>query len=124
MIRRPPRSTLFPYTTLFRSFFRACSEIVGRNEARDRRVQERDLGRAEKHVLLALRRGVAGVLRTGSGGNGGGGPRARPFSEKGATPRLFPFSPPGEKNKGGFSLRNGPVGPPPPSPPTRLNPAA
>src|SRR3712207_3107295 len=23
MIRRPPRSTLFPYTTLFRSFFRA-----------------------------------------------------------------------------------------------------
>src|SRR5258708_20542865 len=24
MIRRPPRSTLFPYTTLFRSFGRAC----------------------------------------------------------------------------------------------------
>src|SRR5690606_40735120 len=24
MIRRPPRSTLFPYTTLFRSFFPAC----------------------------------------------------------------------------------------------------
>src|SRR2546430_8024665 len=24
MIRRPPRSTLFPYTTLFRSFPRAC----------------------------------------------------------------------------------------------------
>src|SRR5690349_23357862 len=24
MIRRPPRSTLFPYTTLFRSFFRAA----------------------------------------------------------------------------------------------------
>src|SRR3712207_7632679 len=27
MIRRPPRSTLFPYTTLFRS--RACSERTG-----------------------------------------------------------------------------------------------
>src|SRR2546429_5437655 len=24
MIRRPPRSTLFPYTTLFRSFFAFC----------------------------------------------------------------------------------------------------
>src|SRR3712207_8764546 len=24
MIRRPPRSTLFPYTTLFRSFRRCC----------------------------------------------------------------------------------------------------
>src|SRR3712207_6964727 len=26
MIRRPPRSTLFPYTTLFRSFFKQCQE--------------------------------------------------------------------------------------------------
>src|SRR5260221_2194225 len=25
MIRRPPRSTLFPYTTLFRSWERSCS---------------------------------------------------------------------------------------------------
>src|SRR2546427_5195028 len=25
MIRRPPRSTLFPYTTLFRSFFESCA---------------------------------------------------------------------------------------------------
>src|SRR2546429_5097516 len=24
MIRRPPRSTLFPYTTLFRSYFGSC----------------------------------------------------------------------------------------------------
>src|SRR3712207_8440572 len=29
MIRRPPRSTLFPYTTLFRSFF-LLSEVVSR----------------------------------------------------------------------------------------------
>src|SRR5258705_8113009 len=28
MIRRPPRSTLFPYTTLFRSNFRAWVEII------------------------------------------------------------------------------------------------
>src|SRR5258706_5437483 len=28
MIRRPPRSTLFPYTTLFRSFFRLAIWLV------------------------------------------------------------------------------------------------
>src|SRR3712207_7523048 len=28
MIRRPPRSTLFPYTTLFRSFFVAVCSLV------------------------------------------------------------------------------------------------
>src|SRR5256885_12923968 len=28
MIRRPPRSTLFPYTTLFRSISRHCSPIT------------------------------------------------------------------------------------------------
>src|SRR5438874_10707271 len=33
MIRRPPRSTLFPYTTLFRS-------CAGRRSARERRVAE------------------------------------------------------------------------------------
>src|SRR2546430_4721147 len=27
MIRRPPRSTLFPYTTLFRSFFRSMAGV-------------------------------------------------------------------------------------------------
>src|SRR3712207_8177757 len=37
MIRRPPRSTLFPYTTLFRSALRA----------RDRRGREHRDGRAE-----------------------------------------------------------------------------
>src|SRR5947209_16552608 len=30
MIRRPPRSTLFPYTTLFRSFFFRCGELFVR----------------------------------------------------------------------------------------------
>src|SRR2546423_11256996 len=28
MIRRPPRSTLFPYTTLFRSFSASCPNFV------------------------------------------------------------------------------------------------
>src|SRR3712207_8111329 len=45
MIRRPPRSTLFPYTTLFRSVFtrlqwdgRTCERY------REARVKERQLG--------------------------------------------------------------------------------
>src|SRR2546422_7338054 len=33
MIRRPPRSTLFPYTTLFRSQGRRCAD-QGKDEAR------------------------------------------------------------------------------------------
>ena len=32
MIRRPPRSTLFPYTTLFRSATRNCRLLVAVNE--------------------------------------------------------------------------------------------
>src|SRR3712207_7801762 len=32
MIRRPPRSTLFPYTTLFRSFARARRVALGQTE--------------------------------------------------------------------------------------------
>src|SRR3712207_8658002 len=31
MIRRPPRSTLFPYTTLFRSFFNTVERVAGRD---------------------------------------------------------------------------------------------
>src|SRR2546430_783274 len=37
MIRRPPRSTLFPYTTLFRSRLRAMKQVPGREHAGDRR---------------------------------------------------------------------------------------
>src|SRR5688572_31957864 len=33
MIRRPPRSTLFPYTTLFRSGCRSCSSSCPRTAA-------------------------------------------------------------------------------------------
>src|SRR6266436_7364902 len=37
MIRRPPRSTLFPYTTLFRSGARHASAPAGRGDPRRRR---------------------------------------------------------------------------------------
>src|SRR5256885_17131278 len=33
MIRRPPRSTLFPYTTLFRSRIRHLPELAAKNTA-------------------------------------------------------------------------------------------
>src|SRR2546423_11068741 len=50
MIRRPPRSTLFPYTTLFRSPAQVCDARGA--DARDR-IQFVD--RAERAVLLAIR---------------------------------------------------------------------
>src|SRR3712207_7332386 len=46
MIRRPPRSTLFPYTTLFRS-------VDGRREQRE------PLPRARRVLALRLRQGLA-----------------------------------------------------------------
>src|SRR3712207_7735218 len=57
MIRRPPRSTLFPYTTLFRSLLRAGDgEEVGEAVA--------DLARLRPHAaghddLAVLRHGLA-----------------------------------------------------------------
>src|SRR2546430_11272122 len=63
MIRRPPRSTLFPYTTLFRSWGTTApsgSETVPRNSApcaaneksEDRRSETRTAGmaRSEEHT--------------------------------------------------------------------------
>src|SRR2546430_7444496 len=45
MIRRPPRSTLFPYTTLFRSALRRVEalarELVGDHQRVRRRAQDR-----------------------------------------------------------------------------------
>src|SRR5260370_17077490 len=50
MIRRPPRSTLFPYTTLFRS--RLPRPCIGRRPGADLRVVERHRGevRSEEHT--------------------------------------------------------------------------
>src|SRR3712207_8745541 len=42
MIRRPPRSTLFPYTTLFRSFIRAPRGSPGSEDAARARVAAQD----------------------------------------------------------------------------------
>src|SRR5947207_4975491 len=45
MIRPPPRSTLFPYTTLFRSPGQADLGALGNDAELDKQVAERDLGR-------------------------------------------------------------------------------
>src|SRR3989442_9469671 len=58
MIRRPPRSTLFPYTTLFRSL---VSDLIGKTNAWDvHEVQEPLLGRAE---IAEMQRGGIGLDR-------------------------------------------------------------
>src|SRR3712207_7357559 len=50
MIRRPPRSTLFPYTTLFRSARpRPRAPLLHRD--RDARGRERARGRAARRLL-------------------------------------------------------------------------
>src|SRR3712207_9236226 len=61
MIRRPPRSTLFPYTTLFRS---RDSPEAGRRPGTDRDRRERRRGRVDAllgelhvHELRRLYRG-------------------------------------------------------------------
>src|SRR5438093_10091288 len=45
MIRRPPRSTLFPYTTLFRSLFHDCPDAVATTLAIAERCKAFDLTR-------------------------------------------------------------------------------
>src|SRR5256885_15426235 len=74
MIRRPPRSTLFPYTTLFRSRLRV--DLDGRVGADDERqldlgrhrvvvVHLLDLARVEAEILDRRARGEPGDGRVG-----------------------------------------------------------
>src|SRR2546430_15571584 len=57
MIRRPPRSTLFPYTTLFRSGSRRCTKAIpattcsSHTHSNNPRTLERSCGpRSEEHT--------------------------------------------------------------------------
>src|SRR3712207_8324492 len=73
MIRRPPRSTLFPYTTLFRS-----------------RLRRRDRAAGGLLDERALPQPQAGDLRLPDGGGeggagGGGGGRGRPAADRKST---------------------------------------
>src|SRR5205814_6204095 len=62
MLRRPPRSTLFPYTTLFRSLF-SGDRIVGESPC-TRLSHDRWRGRSEEHTseLQSLRQLVCRLL--------------------------------------------------------------
>src|SRR5690606_40905370 len=64
MIRRPPRSTLFPYTTLFRSHRRqkrSRNPIMAHTESSE--SQETNEQAAELSELLQIRRGKLDELR-------------------------------------------------------------
>src|SRR6266513_5408634 len=54
MIRRPPRSTLFPYTTLFRSPGRTCDDRRGADPRRGPRPRDRKSTRLNSsHVSIS-----------------------------------------------------------------------
>src|SRR3712207_8418794 len=53
MIRRPPRSTLFPYTTLFRSCVELCMDII-REESKSSLVKSRDGVPTPKEISRVL----------------------------------------------------------------------
>src|SRR3712207_8653790 len=77
MIRRPPRSTLFPYTTLFRSRGLASRNRLLRAALPENRTDRRDLRRPPPRLEgREAERDLAGgpVPRTGRGA--GGGPRS------------------------------------------------
>src|SRR2546425_11119044 len=60
MIRRPPRSTLFPYTTLFRSlspdFLNKSKHLLGREEAES---AQREIGSVFKGLQILARKTLA-----------------------------------------------------------------
>src|SRR2546426_6360716 len=67
MIRRPPRSTLFPYTTLFRSGFRRGDDGDASEPAGT--LPQPHLHRA-RNLARPARRSVPGVMRSPVGSDG------------------------------------------------------
>src|ERR1039458_2356556 len=64
MIRRPPRSTLFPYTTLFRSVPGLLCGLLCQSECRGSTAQHHGFARSEEHTseLQSLRHLVCRLL--------------------------------------------------------------
>src|SRR2546430_16982491 len=91
MIRRPPRSTLFPYTTLFRSMILADLAIKGRRRKVlvhfDKNGFAYTIDRATGEVLVAEPYVAVNWARRG-------GPPARP---PGLDSPKLPGAPPGER---------------------------
>src|SRR5256885_14348458 len=67
MIRRPPRSTLFPYTTLFRSTSRQPQGVSGR-AACDISLAACGLWLSGRHLLMDERELIYDWNRAGGGG--------------------------------------------------------
>src|SRR2546430_14940067 len=106
MIRRPPRSTLFPYTTLFRSPAEAVRRVIVDHP---RRLHERVADR-RPHELEAARLQVPAERACGVG-HGGHPPPRRP-------PRLPP------RARAAGAEPGAPAARPPPRPPPRPRAAA
>src|SRR3712207_7330901 len=53
MIRRPPRSTLFPYTTLFRSEIKGMKILIAEDDPVSRRMLEKMLAKWGYDVVVA-----------------------------------------------------------------------
>src|SRR5687768_18103088 len=64
MIRRPPRSTLFPYTTLFRSAVVECIEL-GRVVCFAGQVEDLAVGKLAKPITCCRCPGAGAVGRRG-----------------------------------------------------------
>src|SRR2546430_14177479 len=88
MIRRPPRSTLFPYTTLFRSGPGEVASPGHGDEGPDRRVERRLDGRVVDHRHGGVHRGriLIAELPLLLDGDGARRRRDEPAGEEGQTP--------------------------------------
>src|SRR5215204_2627758 len=76
MIRRPPRSTLFPYTTLFRSPRHRGDRVRARVDPGDARIRIDDphgVGRGDDVVLLQVAREAAAYGQADGVAHGGRG---------------------------------------------------
>src|SRR6266853_4476006 len=87
MIRRPPRSTLFPYTTLFRSPVSSCwpprsccpGAATHARRAGDRKSTRLNSSHSQSsYAVFCLKKKNIRV-----GGGGGGGKKAAPFARDG-----------------------------------------
>src|SRR5437016_9448482 len=54
MLRRPPRSTLFPYTTLFRSGLTVLGRGLQRGQRRDKVVRDAVAQRRDRAIIATL----------------------------------------------------------------------
>src|SRR2546430_9937668 len=83
MIRRPPRSTLFPYTTLFRSVIYANSRYRGHDSALIMEKVVLDLAAAVRYARERL-----GYARIVLGGWSGGGALSLFYQQQATRPTV------------------------------------